>query len=346
MSDAFDNILRLYDVAVPDRLIAQEPAVPRDAARLVVRKRKTGETTWTTFRDIGAHLPPRSVLVLNETKVVPAKMELARATAGRVSALALGTGEGYVRVMANRRLRIGEFLSLAGPLGFTVRAQEERFWLLEPSFPLAELPVVLDLHGTMPLPPYIKHSPLSRDALRHEYQTVFAREEGSVAAPTASLHFTDALLRELESSGIRIARVTLHVHLGTFAPLTAAQWEAGALHTESYCIPEEAICLLEAAKLAGDPIVAVGTTVTRTLESAADEQGRIVHPAGQTSLFIREGYRFRMVDAMITNFHVPRSSLLMLVCAFAGREETLALYRESVEREMRFFSFGDAMLLT
>ncbi len=345
MQGSLADALRLYDYAVPPRLIATAPSHPRDAATLLVHDRTSGRTEWTVFREIGKHLPPRSVLVLNETKVIPAKLELTRATGGRVSALALGVSGDRVRVMANRKLKMGEFLTFHGKTGFTVSGDEGKSWLLEPSFPIGDLSRELDRHGAMPLPPYIKGSPLTRAELRREYQTVFATRAGSVAAPTASLHFTKRLLRSLEAQGIRIARVTLHVHLGTFAPLTEEQWKAGALHTERYAIPPETVALLESAKRAGDPIVAAGTTVVRTLESATDGHGRIVRPEGETSLFIREGYRFRMTDAMITNFHVPRSSLLMLVCAFAGRETVLDLYRQAVEKELRFFSFGDAMLV-
>lgn len=345
--ESFEDLAQLYDIQVPQSLIANVPASPRDSARLLVHDRKTGRTDWAVFRDIGQFLPPRSVLVLNETKVIPAKMLLIRKTGGIVSALAIGSdGEkGVVRVMANRKLHSGEFLSLHGKTGFVVAAADGKFWLLRPTFPLENLQSKLDAYGTMPLPPYIKGSPLSRAALRREYQTVFAKEPGSIAAPTASLHFTKRLLSQLETSGVRIVRVTLHVHLGTFAPLTEEQWKTGALHTESYAIAPMAVTVLEAAKKAGDPIVAVGTTVVRTLESAADAHGKIIRPAGETQLFIREGYPFTMVDALITNFHVPKSSLLMLVSAFAGRENILNLYRQAVERKLRFFSFGDAMLI-
>ena len=247
--------------------------------------------------------------------------------------------------MADRRLKPGERLETADGDAFSVAAQDGRFWLLRPEFPVEELRDVLERCGTMPLPPYIKESPLSERKLREEYQAVFAREEGSVAAPTASLHFTPELLAALEASGTRIAKVTLHVHLGTFAPLTERQWESGRLHAESYRVPPETASLLESAKAAGDPIVAVGTTALRTLESAADDRGKIVRPEGETTLFIREGYAFRMVSALVTNFHVPRSSLLMLAGAFGGRERVLEVYREAVARKWRLFWFGDAMLI-
>ncbi len=341
----FENLLQRYDYAFPPGLIAQAPASPRDSARLLVHRRKTGETEEAVFRDIGRFLPPRSVLVLNETKVIPARLQLTRSTGGRIAALWLGTANGRIQVLANRRLRPGEFLRLQGDTGFTVDGPDGRGWLLTPSFPIARLHRLLDRHGDMPLPPYIKQSPLTRAELRREYQTVFAKEAGSVAAPTASLHFTRGLLAKLQKSGIRIVRVTLHVHLGTFAPLTEEQWKTGVLHSEEYRIPPVSARVLAAARAAGDPIIAVGTTVVRTLESASDEQGRIVRPSGNTNLFIQEGYRFRLVNGLITNFHVPKSSLLMLVSAFAGRDTVLELYQRAIAAKFRFFSFGDAMLI-
>jgi S-adenosylmethionine:tRNA ribosyltransferase-isomerase len=341
----FDDILGSYSYAFPPELIAQAPASPRDSAKLLAYDRKTGRTDWSTFAHIGDFLPKNAVLVLNKTKVVPAKLLLQRDTGGTVSVLSLGTEGGNVRVLANRKLRPGEFLTLTGGKGFIVEPSDGKEWRLRPSFPIAELQAMCESHGTMPLPPYIKHTPLTPEELRREYQSVFAEEAGSIAAPTASLHFTPELLESLEASGITLAYVTLHVHLGTFAPLTAEQWERGALHEEEYRIDPETITLLEAAKAAGRPVIAVGTTAVRTLESAADEQGKIVKPHGTTTLFIREGYTFRMVDGIITNFHVPKSSLLMLVSAFCGRETLMDLYRQAIERELRLFSFGDGMLL-
>jgi S-adenosylmethionine:tRNA ribosyltransferase-isomerase len=199
--------------------------------------------------------------------------------------------------------------------------------------------------GTAPLPPYIKHTPLTREQLLTEYQSVFAKDPGSIAAPTASLHFTPELLASLQDRGIALAYTTLHVHLGTFAPLTEEQWQTGRLHQEEYHIDPQTIAVLEQAKRDGRPIIAVGTTVVRTLESATDDAGVITRSEADTSLFIREGYTFRMVSGLITNFHVPRSSLLMLVAALTGRETLLSLYKEAIEKRFRLFSFGDAMLI-
>lgn len=339
------TLLTGYDYAFPEDLIATSPASPRDSAKLLVFERKTGKTHFTTFAHVGDHLPENAVLVLNKTKVIPAKMELTRSTGGRVNALALGVSGESLRTMANRKLKLGEYLTLHDKKGFTVTGDEGRHWLLTPDFPIAELNAVLDRHGHMPLPPYIKRTPLTPEELRREYQSVFASDEGSIAAPTASLHFTPELLDSLRISGIRIAEVTLHVHLGTFAPLTDEQLKTGLLHEEAYRIDAKTRQMLETAKQNGDPIIAVGTTVVRTLESASGEGGKIVEPEGRTRLFIREGYEFTMVDHLITNFHVPRSSLMMLVAAMTGRETLMKLYLEAIERKFRLFSFGDAMLI-
>ncbi len=340
---SFEDTLRLYEYAFPPELIAQAPARPRDAARLLIYRREETQADWSVFRDIGSFLPKNALLVLNETKVIPARMHLVRATGGNVPALFLGHALDCIRVLANRRLRPGEFLSLQGAMGFTVEKSAGKEWLLRPNF--KDLEEVLSRLGHMPLPPYIKHSPLTPEELRREYQTVFACASGSVAAPTASLHFTHALLASLQASGIELAYVTLHVHLGTFAPLEEEQWRTASLHHEEYMIPDAARLSIERAKAAGRPVIAVGTTVVRTLESAADVRGKILRSSGTTDLFIREGYIFKMADGLITNFHVPKSSLLMLVSALVGRERLLELYAQAIERRFRLFSFGDAMLV-
>lgn len=346
MNDDFASILAAYDYAFPPELIANAPADPRDASRLAVLDRATGEVSWATFRGIAGFLPPRAVLVLNETKVIPARLPALRASGGKTELLVLGTDGDRIRALSPKTLRGGEELSVdGGARRLTVIAREDGEWLLAPAFPIAELPALLDRAGRMPLPPYIKNSPLTEGQVRERYQTVFARSAGSVAAPTASLHFTPALLREIGEAGVTIARVTLHVHLGTFAPLTPEQWASGRLHREEYAIDPAQAAVIEQAKAEGRPIIAVGTTAVRTLESAADDAGRLTRLSGDTTLFIRESYRFRMVDGMITNFHVPKSSLLMLVCAFAGRERVLDLYRQAIEKRFRLFSFGDAMLI-
>ncbi|MDD4319856.1 MAG: tRNA preQ1(34) S-adenosylmethionine ribosyltransferase-isomerase QueA [Candidatus Peribacteraceae bacterium] len=342
---SFDDILRLYDYAVPAELVAQAPAAPRDAARLLVHDRRTGTTTDASFREIGNHLPPGAVLVINETKVIPARLRLWRDTGGQAEVLLLGTAGGLLKAFASRRLRPEERLCHGTEPLFEVAGENGKEWFLRPLFPLHELPAVLERFGEAPLPPYIRESPLSRTDLLREYQSVFAREPGSIAAPTASLHFTERLLEKLKRAGIGIVPVTLHVHLGTFAPLSEDRWKKGALHREEYRIHPHAVAALEAAKTQGRPVIAVGTTVVRTLESAADAAGKIVRPSGTTNLFIREGHPFRVVDGLLTNFHVPRSSLLMLVAAFMGRGTMMDLYGHAVKERYRFFSFGDAMLI-
>ncbi|MBI5794053.1 tRNA preQ1(34) S-adenosylmethionine ribosyltransferase-isomerase QueA [Candidatus Uhrbacteria bacterium] len=345
MSSAFDEALRQYDYELSPELIANKPAHPRDSAKLVVLHRATGNVTWSTFHDIAEFLPPRSLLVLNETKVIPARLTLTRATGGHVSILRLKVERGLLHALSPKALRVGEHLKLAGKEMFVVDGRTEEAWLLRPLFPVHGMDALFRKHGTMPIPPYIKKTPLTEHELRREYQAVFAKKTGSIAAPTASLHFTTHLLHDLEKSGVECARITLHVHLGTFAPLTEDQWSAGALHPEEYHIGARAMQQITHAKREGRPIIAVGTTALRTLESAADSRGHIVHPEGTTQLFIREGHRFRITDGLITNFHVPQSSLLMLVSAFAGREKIFDVYREAMERKFRFFSFGDAMLI-
>lgn len=341
---SFDETLRLYDYALPPELIAQVPASPRDSAKLLVYRRETGETTSTVFREIGEFLPPRALLILNRTKVIPARMPLLRESGGSVEALFLGMQGETMRVLAPKKLRVGEVLYL-GSHTLTVRARDEQAWLLDAKISQTALACLLDEYGKTPLPPYIKHSPLTESQRRSEYQSVFARDRGSIAAPTASLHFTRRLLTQLRARGIETASVTLHVHLGTFAPLTAEQWASGHLHREEYRIPAATIAAIRRAKEDGRSIIAVGTTVVRTLESACDEHGALVRSSGDTQLFIREGFRFRVVDGIITNFHVPRSSLLMLVSAFAGLERMHELYQRAIAEHYRFFSFGDAMLL-
>ncbi|MFA6039387.1 MAG: tRNA preQ1(34) S-adenosylmethionine ribosyltransferase-isomerase QueA [Candidatus Peribacteraceae bacterium] len=350
---SFQDILGLYDFHCPRERIAQAPADPRDSARLLVYDRRTGGTADAVFRDIGGVLPPRSLLVFNETKVIPAKLTLWRITGGMVSLLILGrTGE-LLRALADKKLRIGEQLSLPAGHTFTVDGSDGREWLLLPTFPAERWIDACEEIGEMPLPPYIKETPLSPAEQRREYQSVFARNTGSIAAPTASLHFTERLLGKLQKSGHDTAFVTLHVHLGTFAPLTEEQWKKGSLHREEYAIHPGTVQLIEQAKREKRPVIAVGTTVVRTLESASDANGHIVKPSGHTNLFIKEGYKFRLVDGLITNFHVPKSSLLMLVSAFAspkgapfgGRSKILDLYRHALEGEYRFFSFGDGMMI-
>ncbi|MBN1584741.1 tRNA preQ1(34) S-adenosylmethionine ribosyltransferase-isomerase QueA [Candidatus Uhrbacteria bacterium] len=338
--------LSRYDYQFPQDLIAQAPARPRDSARLLVYDRKRRQVSESTFLHLADFLPPKSVIVFNRTRVIPARFSVTKDTGGRADLLYVSTDGDLVRVMSNRRLAVGSTVVLSGKLSFAVVGQPDRFYLLRPSFPVGRLHLVLEKYGRAPLPPYIKESPLSEPERRREYQTVFARDTGSIAAPTASLHFSRRLLGSLKRSGHDIRYVTLHVGLGTFAPLTDDNLKRGRLHREEYRITPAAARFLDQAKAAGRPIIAVGTTVCRALESAAGDSGRLVSLSGSTDLFVREGYRFRFVDGLVTNFHVPKSSLMMLVAAMTGREELMGIYGEAVRRRFRLFSFGDGMLVS
>ncbi|MBU6141612.1 tRNA preQ1(34) S-adenosylmethionine ribosyltransferase-isomerase QueA [Patescibacteria group bacterium] len=342
---ALERLLAQYDYSFPERLIAQRPASPRDAARLLVFDRRTKRTHFSTFAHLAAFLPDNAVLVFNDTKVIPARFTVTKPTGGKAKLLYLATEGRTIRVMADRKLTIGSRLTLAPRLSFTVSGKKEKYYYLRPSFPLARLFSVLERYGTTPIPPYIKHASLSEKKLRTSYQTIFAQTKGSVAAPTASLHFTKRLLAALKKRGIRIVFVTLHVNIGTFAPLTEAQLATERLHEEYYEIAPKTAAILNAAKKAGDPVIAVGTTSARTVESACDRSGRVSAGAGSTELFIRPPHTFKCITGLITNFHVPRSSLMMLVSALVGRQTLLRLYRSAIKKRFRLFSFGDGMLL-
>jgi S-adenosylmethionine:tRNA ribosyltransferase-isomerase len=334
-----------FDYAFPKDRIATAPASPRDSSRLLVCQRNVGPVAETTFRRLADHLPAGALLVFNRTKVVPARIEVRRATGGRVRLLITGTERGKVLALADRRLRAEEKLVVSSRIGFTVVGPVGHQYALRPSFPLTSLEKVLDRYGLTPLPPYMKTSPLTEKARRAKYQSVFADRRGSVAAPTASLHFTTRLLAELSRRGFKSVFVTLHVGLGTFAPLTEEQLRTGKLHSERFEIDDGAASAIDRARREGRPVIAVGTTALRALESAADVRGRVRKSSGETMLFIRPGYRFRAVDGLITNFHVPRSSLLMLVSALGGKTAIKECYRLAIADGYRLFSFGDAMLI-
>ncbi|RJQ36375.1 tRNA preQ1(34) S-adenosylmethionine ribosyltransferase-isomerase QueA [Candidatus Parcubacteria bacterium] len=334
-----------YDYRAPAHLIANKPAKPRDSARLLVHDMRTGRTAFDVFRNIGRYLPDRAVLVINETKVIPARLVVHKASGGAVALLALSFDRRGFLALAPKALAPGMLLCGPEQTRFRVLRRVGEAWRIKLLFPMRRLRTILERYGQAPIPPYIKGTPLSARKLHREYQSVFARVPGSVAAPTASLHFTPALMKKLERRGIAIERITLHVHLGTFAPLNDRAIRTGRLHAEYYAIPAAAARRLERAKQQGRPIIAVGTTVVRALESAADARGVLRKRTGKTRLFIRPGYRFQFVDGMITNFHVPKSSLLMLVAAFVGRAKLLGLYRTAIRRRFRLFSFGDAMFV-
>lgn len=354
MPSSFQETLALYDFTFPQELIAKQPASPRDSAGLLIYDRKKNSVMFDTFANIIDYLPPNAVLVMNRTKVIPAKLTLKKITGGGVSALLLSAGADHVTVLASGTLKPGDKLIWHGGHSFTVVTRTLQEALLKPSFPMTQLKDLLLEFGETPLPPYMKDSPLSEEQRRREYQTVFAEEEGSVAAPTAGLHFTEELINKIaqprtqggtgEQSGRAVRYVTLHVHLGTFAALTEDQWKNKKLHSEWYSIDPETVAFLNTAKAEGRPIIAVGTTTVRTLESAT-EGTELKKAIGETDLFITEDTPLKFVNRLITNFHVPRSSLLMLVSAFTGREKLLEMYKEAIQRRMRLFSFGDGMLI-
>lgn len=331
--------LEKYNYKLPERLIAQEPAVPRDSSRLLFYNREEKKIVYDTFLNIGDYLPERAVLVFNETKVIPARVFLKKETGGKTEILYLGQKDNLIEVLANRKLRMNSFLYLNQKKVFLVVDQKQNIYYLKPLF--SDVKGFFEKYGIMPIPPYIKNTPLSKKELRKKYQAVFAKKTGSSAAPTASLHFTNRLLKKLKNDK---RFLTLHVGLGTFAPLNKENIKKKKLHEEYYSIDEKTALFLNKARKEGRLIVAVGTTVARALESAS-RKGKLKSLSGQTSLFIQEGYKFDFIDGLITNFHLPKSSLLMLVSAFTGRRETLDIYNKAIKKNFRFYSFGDGMLI-
>ncbi|MET0396433.1 MAG: tRNA preQ1(34) S-adenosylmethionine ribosyltransferase-isomerase QueA [Longimicrobiaceae bacterium] len=337
-----------FDFHLPPEQVAQAPVERRDASRLLVVDRASGALHHRTFSDLLEYIPAGDALVLNETRVFPARLLGRKATGAAAEILLLHPHQGEEKVWTalvrpGGKLKPGRTVEIGPELSVEIVESTpggERIVRLATELGLAE---ALDRYGEVPLPPYVERT--ATDADRERYQTVYARERGSVAAPTAGLHFTPELLARLEERGVTIVRLVLHVGLGTFRPVEAEDPAEHAMHSEWYRVPPEAAAAVNATRAAGGKVWAVGTTSVRTLESTADEAGT-VHPGeGWTSIFIRPGYRFRAVDRLVTNFHLPRSTLLMLVSAFGGHEPVMRAYREAVERGYRFFSYGDAMLL-
>jgi len=334
-----------FDYELPASLIAQEPLPERDQSRLLVLHRQSGTMEHRVFRDLVDYLRAGDALVVNETRVLPARLFGERAGGGRVEVLLLrpvaeGTWECLVR--PGKKVPPGSALTFGNGM-MTAQVREKTAAggrLLSFTCP-GRFQECLEVLGQTPLPPYIRQ-PLGDPS---RYQTVYAREPGSAAAPTAGLHFTPSLLAAAGERGVAVAKVLLHVGLDTFRPVRVEEVEDHRIHREYYAVGEAAAATVNRVRRAGGRVVAVGTTVVRCLESAADESGLVAAGQGDTGLFIYPGYRFRVVDALVTNFHLPRSSLLMLVSALAGRDLVLAAYREAVARRYRFFSFGDAMLI-
>lgn len=332
-----------YYFDLPQELIAQDPLADRTSSRLLVMDRRTGEIEHRVFRDITEYLQPGDTLVLNDTKVIPARLlGTKEGTGAAVEILLLkrlGDRQWETLVRPGKKLRPGARVSFGdGSLRAVILD------VLDGGNRLVEFEYegifeeILDKLGEMPLPPYITHKLQDKN----RYQTVYARYEGSAAAPTAGLHFTQDLLEEIRMKGVRTAFVTLHVGLGTFRPVKVDDVTAHHMHTEWYNVSEKAAGLINRTHEEGHRVICVGTTACRTVESAADQDGIVRAGADDTSIFIYPGYRFRVMDALITNFHLPESTLVMLVSAFAGRENVLGAYKKAIEEKYRFFSFGDA----
>lgn len=352
-----------FDYHLPESSIAQTPAEPRDSSRLLVIYRDSGVLKHHIFRDVIDYLNKGDLLIVNQTRVIPARIFAHKETGGHVEILLLRRSDTLTwdALVGGKGLRVGKSVFVDVGEGTSQTVQAEIVDELEGSERLIRFSEPIEQYfskvGNVPLPPYI-HEKLNDP---ERYQTVYAKEPGSAAAPTAGLHFTPRLLEELQVKGVKIAYVTLHVGLDTFAPVTEDDPETHTIHTEWCELPQETADLINQTKKSGGRVVAVGTTSVRTLESAAtsnqvsvisSSDSRITNPdsritsyIGPTSLFILPGYQFKIVDAMITNFHLPKSTLLMLVSAFAGRERILETYKTAVDEGYRFYSFGDAMLI-
>ena len=331
---------------LPEELIAQDPLEDRLDSRLLVLDKQTGETTHHTFRDLESFLKPGDCLVLNNTRVIPARLlGIREETGAHVEVLLLKRRENDIwetLVKPGKKCRPGTVLSFGGGAlkAKVLETVEEGNRLIQFSYN-GIFEEVLDRLGEMPLPPYITHK--LKD--KNRYQTVYAKYEGSAAAPTAGLHFTHDMLKCLKEKGIHLAYVTLHVGLGTFRPVKEEDVLKHHMHSEYYEITEDTAALINRTAWEGGNIICVGTTSCRTIESAADENGIVMAGSGNTDIFIYPGYRFKVLDGLITNFHLPESTLVMLVSALAGREQVLKAYKEAIDQRYRFFSFGDCMLV-
>lgn len=343
-----EEVMKTSDFAydLPEELIAQDPLADRASSRLLVLDKETGERAHKSFHEIVHYLRRGDCLVINDTKVIPARLiGQKESTGGKVEVLLLKRRENNIwetLVKPGKKARPGAEIVFGGGLlrAEVLEVVEEGNRLVKFSYE-GIFEEILDQLGQMPLPPYITHELEDRN----RYQTVYAEYEGSAAAPTAGLHFTKELLAEIENMGVFIARVTLHVGLGTFRPVKVEDVAKHHMHTEYYRVTEEAADIINGTKKRGGRVICVGTTSCRTIESAAAADGTVVPGEGDTDIFIYPGYRFKVLDCLITNFHLPESTLLMLVSALAGREQVMAAYQEAVAERYRFFSFGDAMFI-
>ncbi|MDR3159729.1 MAG: tRNA preQ1(34) S-adenosylmethionine ribosyltransferase-isomerase QueA [Zoogloeaceae bacterium] len=334
-----------FDFSLPEALIAQHPAPERSASRLL-RVEATGVSDLC-FVDLPHLLNPGDLLVMNDTKVIKARFFGQKDTSGQVEVLLeriLDARHALAQIRAGKAPKAGCRLDLAGAFSVRVTGRQECFFLLALEDEKEDFWSLAEAHGRLPLPPYIGHAPATEDEAR--YQTIYARAPGAVAAPTAGLHFDADVLARIAFRGIRTACLTLHVGAGTYQPVRVTRICEHKMHKEFFVLPQETAAAIRQTRAAGGRVVAVGTTTLRALESAACEQGEARAGCGETDIFITPGFDFQVVDCLITNFHLPRSTLLMLVSAFAGIERIRAAYAHAIEQRYRFFSYGDAMLLT
>lgn len=346
MSPYNPTVVRLddFDYELPGDLVAQRPARERSASRLLYLDGRSGNFADRRFRDLPQSIGANDVVVFNDTRVINARLRGVKATGGQVEILIerlLDARNALVQVRASKPLRRGGSIHLLGGVSARVLTREGEFYRLQFE-PGSDLPSYLEHHGGVPLPPYIEHAPDADDASR--YQTVYSRHPGAVAAPTAGLHFDEPMLAELCRRGIATAYITLHVGAGTFQPVRVRDIHNHVMHSEWFSVPEETVAAIKRAQARNGRVLAVGTTTLRALESAA-AGGTLRAGLGETNLFILPGYRFLVVERLLTNFHLPRSTLLMLVSAFGGAEHIRRAYRHAVSERYRFFSYGDAMLI-
>lgn len=339
--------VELYDFDLPEELIAQTPLLDRSASRLLTLNKQTGATEHHTFNELLSYLKPGDTLVLNDTRVIPARMfGVKKDTGAKAEVLLLkdlGEDRWEALVKPGKKLKKGSEIVFSDELTAIIEDESDMGGRVLKFSYQGIFNEILDRLGQMPLPPYIKEKLDDRE----RYQTVYSKHEGSAAAPTAGLHFTKSLLQQIADMGVQITFITLHVGLGTFRPMSVERIEDHVMHEEFYMLSKETAQILNETKARGGRIIAVGTTSARTLETVAGQigDGPVVETSGWTGIFIYPGYKFGLVDAMLTNFHLPKSTLVMLVSALAGREHVLAAYREAIEMRYRFFSFGDAMFI-
>lgn len=345
--------LQDYDYDLPEDLIAQNPAEHRDHSRLLVLNREDGSISYRYFYELPELLKPSDVLVINNTEVIPARLYGKKQSGGHVEILILNYGSTARKesdgsmvcqclLKASKRTKPGTKIFLDEEMSAEVLSYHEGFCDLK-FYCSTNFETLLYRIGKMPLPPYIRRDNNSDD--RQTYQTVYAEQKGAIAAPTAGLHFTHEILAQLKSAGITVVPITLHVGYGTFLPVRVSDIREHKMHSEYFSVSEASARAINYAKQNGQRVIAIGTTCMRTLEYASDADGRIRHGTGECDLFIYPGYRFKIADAMITNFHLPQSTLLMLVSAFAGRDQILNAYQQAIAAKYRFYSYGDAMLI-